>query len=107
MDNSELTQLQKAVESKSKEDFVRRVRRYDDGLPFLSSGGRQALPTSAEAKLPEVEVITFAPDTSSTAAVSRLLWSSARVAGVPVLQALRDSGQSGEELRSSVEREVC
>jgi len=35
-----------------------------------------------------------------------LLWSSARIAGVPVLQALRDSGQSGEELRSSIEREV-
>ncbi len=35
-----------------------------------------------------------------------LLWSSARVAGVPVLQALRDSGQSVEELRSSIEREV-
>jgi L-lactate dehydrogenase len=35
-----------------------------------------------------------------------LVWSTARVAGVPVLQALRSSGQSSEELRTSIEREV-
>ncbi len=34
------------------------------------------------------------------------VWSSARVGGVPVLQALRGLGQSGEELRASIEREV-
>jgi len=35
-----------------------------------------------------------------------LVWSTARVAGVPVLQALRSSGQNSEELRTSIEREV-
>jgi L-lactate dehydrogenase len=35
-----------------------------------------------------------------------LVWSSARVGGVPVLDALRGTGQSSEELRSSIERDV-
>ena len=35
-----------------------------------------------------------------------LVWSTARVAGVPVFQALRSLGQGGEELRTSIEREV-
>jgi L-lactate dehydrogenase len=34
------------------------------------------------------------------------LWSSARIAGVPVLRALRDSDQSDEKLRAGIEREV-
>ena len=34
------------------------------------------------------------------------LWSSARIAGVPILRALQGAGQSDEELRRSVERDV-
>jgi L-lactate dehydrogenase len=34
------------------------------------------------------------------------LWSSARIAGVPILRALRTAEQSDEELRGSVERDV-
>ena len=34
------------------------------------------------------------------------VWSSARVGGVPVLRALRISGESSEELQTSIEREV-
>lgn len=35
-----------------------------------------------------------------------LLWSSARIAGVPILRALRDSDQSDEKLRADIERDV-
>jgi len=66
LDNTELTQLQKAVESKRKEDFVRAY----DATTMVCHSCHQAVGKPylrvQRPSFPEVEVITFPPDTSST-----------------------------------------